>query len=167
MKLWILAFVVLLIACGSSVSQQSISDAGSVAPTSVETVAEDSSATNDSPDSSEKTVPESTDKPKTNFIPTHTIDIRFLFFEPNVTTVKTGTKVVWVHRDDIKPFHRVLSLDSVETENRQIRPLFDSGRMGFEETYSYVFDKPGIYQYLDPFFTKDDDLMGGFITVED
>jgi plastocyanin len=66
--------------------------------------------------------------------PTVSID-NFAFSQPSIT-VPAGTKVTWVNHDDM--------LHTVADEGKSFKsdPL-DSG-----ESFSHVFDKPGIYKYF-------------------
>ena len=58
-------------------------------------------------------------------------------FGPNVLTVKVGTTVRWVNRDDIP--HLVVDKE---------RKLFRSKALDTEDSYSFTFDKPGTYDYF-------------------
>lgn len=59
-------------------------------------------------------------------------------FTPVEVTVKAGTRVVWTNRDDIP--HLVAASVSP--------PLFRSKVMDTDETFGFVFDKPGRYGYF-------------------
>ena len=63
------------------------------------------------------------------------IAIKDFMFMPNSLTVKPGTAVTWVNRDD-EP-HSVVSDTG----------LFRSGAVDTNETFSFKFDKPGTYPY--------------------
>jgi len=64
----------------------------------------------------------------------HIIEIKnFMFMK---ITVPQGTKVTWVNRDDVP--HTVI-------ERRQ---LFHSAALDTNDRFSYVFDKPGTYDYF-------------------
>ncbi|MEO3427353.1 cupredoxin family copper-binding protein [Pelagibius sp. CAU 1746] len=65
-----------------------------------------------------------------------TIDIESFEFLPQQATVKAGTMVTWVNRDDSP--HTVYSLDE----------SFLSDVMDTDQEFSMVFDKPGEYPYL-------------------
>ena len=58
-------------------------------------------------------------------------------FGPNVLTVKTGTTVRWVNRDDIP--HLVVDKG---------RKVFRSKVLDTDDSYSFTFDKPGTYDYF-------------------
>jgi plastocyanin len=59
-------------------------------------------------------------------------------FSPAQLTVKAGTKVTWVNRDDLP--HTVTS---------SVKPrLFDSGTLDTDEGFAHVFDRPGTYEYF-------------------
>lgn len=58
-------------------------------------------------------------------------------FRPSTLTVKADTKVTWVNHDDDP--HVVM-----DSSTR----FFRSGNLYKNDTYSYVFSKPGTYGYL-------------------
>jgi plastocyanin len=59
-------------------------------------------------------------------------------YSPAKLTVKAGTKVTWLNRDDVP--HTVTS---------KARPrILDSGTLDTDGRYSHVFDKPGTYEYF-------------------
>ncbi len=57
-------------------------------------------------------------------------------FAPQTLTVRTGTKVTWVNKDDVP--HTVTS-----TEKK-----FKSGVLDTDEQFSYTFSVPGTYAYF-------------------
>jgi amicyanin len=57
-------------------------------------------------------------------------------FTPQEITVAVGTRVTWVNRDDIP--HTVVS-----TEEK-----FKSKALDTDDQYSFIFDKPGTYDYF-------------------
>jgi plastocyanin len=57
-------------------------------------------------------------------------------FAPAVLTVKAGTKVTWINRDDVP---------HTATENDK---RFNSGTMDTGGEFSFVFDSPGTYSYF-------------------
>ena len=71
-------------------------------------------------------------------------------FEPERLTVKAGTTVTWVNRDDIP--HTVAAKDR----------LFRSKVMDTDESYSFTFTTPGEYAY----FCSLHPHMTGTIVVE-
>jgi plastocyanin len=58
-------------------------------------------------------------------------------FKPNELVVAAGTRVTWINHDDTP--HIVVSVDKHFTSS----PALDTG-----DQYSYVFDKPGSYEYF-------------------
>ena len=64
------------------------------------------------------------------------ISIQNFHFMPETLTVKAGTAVTWVNRDE-EP-HNVVSLDRV----------FRSKAIDGGEKFTAVFDKPGTYNYI-------------------
>ena len=64
------------------------------------------------------------------------IEVRNFMFGPETLTVKAGSTVVWRNLDQ-EP-HTVVS-DS---------GLFRSGAVDTNETFSFKFDRPGIYHYF-------------------
>ena len=71
-------------------------------------------------------------------------------FEPERLTVKAGTTVTWINRDDIP--HTVVAKDR----------LFKSKVMDTDESYSFTFSTPGEYAY----FCSLHPHMTGTIVVE-
>ena len=59
-------------------------------------------------------------------------------FEPDMLTVAAGTKVTWVNRDE-EP-HTVVSAD------KAVR--YKSQALDTNDSFSFVFDKPGTYKYF-------------------
>lgn len=64
------------------------------------------------------------------------------FFLPLNLEVIRGTTVTWQNQDDIQ--HSIQSQDS----HGNIIPLFNSGLLKTGDTFSYKFDKPGVYHYF-------------------
>jgi plastocyanin len=64
------------------------------------------------------------------------ISIQNFHFMPEILTVKAGTAVTWVNRDE-EP-HNVVSLDRV----------FRSKAIDGGEKFTATFDKPGTYKYI-------------------
>ena len=59
-------------------------------------------------------------------------------FSPARLTVKAGTKVTWVNRDDLP-----------HTATSSAKPrLFNSGTLDTDQQFSYVFTKAGTYDYF-------------------
>jgi plastocyanin len=78
------------------------------------------------------------------------IVIKDYMFAPNSVTVKAGTSVKWINKDD-EP-HTVVS-DTT---------LFRSGAIDTDETFSFKFDKPGTYHFTCSIHPR----MVGTIVVE-
>jgi len=66
------------------------------------------------------------------------IDIRNFAFEPATLTVATGSAVTWVNQDE-EP-HNIVSLGKPR--------VFRSQGLDGGEKYTFVFDKPGTYEYV-------------------
>ena len=66
------------------------------------------------------------------------IDIKNFAFEPTTLTVAVGTAVTWVNQDE-EP-HNIVSLGKPR--------VFRSQGLDGGEKYSFVFDKPGTYEYV-------------------
>ena len=64
------------------------------------------------------------------------ISIENFHYMPETLTVKAGTAVTWINRDE-EP-HNVVSLDRV----------FRSKAIDGGEKFTFVFDKPGTYKYI-------------------
>ncbi len=58
-------------------------------------------------------------------------------FDPEVVTVSVGTTVTWINHDEVP--HTVVSSDKRFT---------GSGGLDTDDHYSYVFTKPGTYEYF-------------------
>jgi plastocyanin len=59
-------------------------------------------------------------------------------FRPMEVTVKSGTKVVWVNRDDVP-----------HTATSTAKPkAFDSGTLDTDQSFAHVFTAPGTYPYF-------------------
>ena len=71
-------------------------------------------------------------------------------FGPTAITVKPGTTVTWINRDDIP--HTVVSDDK----------LFKSKVLDTDEKFSYTFSKPGTY----PYFCSVHPKMTGKVVVQ-
>lgn len=59
-------------------------------------------------------------------------------YAPAEVTVKAGTKVTWINRDDVPH-----TATSTATPRR-----FDSKALDTDQQYSFVFDQPGTYEYF-------------------
>ncbi|HZT58704.1 MAG TPA: cupredoxin family copper-binding protein [Pyrinomonadaceae bacterium] len=57
-------------------------------------------------------------------------------FKPATLTVKAGTKVTWVNRDDVPH-------TATDTDKR-----FNSGALDTDDRFSFTFEKPGTYDYF-------------------
>jgi plastocyanin len=66
-----------------------------------------------------------------------TIAIDNFTFGPNVLTVKAGTTVKWVNRDDIP--HMILDKQ---------RKVFRSKVLDTDDSFAFTFDQPGTYDYF-------------------
>lgn len=64
------------------------------------------------------------------------VDIKAFMFGPKDLNVAVGTKVTWVNDDEIP--HTVA----------QIHKLFRSGALDTGDSYSWVFNTPGEYEYF-------------------
>jgi plastocyanin len=59
-------------------------------------------------------------------------------FSPRELTVKVGTRVTWVNHDDVP---------HTATSNSKPK-VFDSRTLDTDQSFSFVFDKPGEYPYF-------------------
>jgi plastocyanin len=57
-------------------------------------------------------------------------------FKPATLTVKAGTKVTWINRDDVP--HTATDSDK----------RFNSGALDTDDQFSFTFEKPGTYDYF-------------------
>jgi plastocyanin len=71
---------------------------------------------------------------------TSTMDVKIdnFSFGPAALTVKVGTTVTWMNRDDIP--HTVVSTDDP--------PMFKSKVLDTDEKFSFTFSKAGTYPYF-------------------
>lgn len=59
-------------------------------------------------------------------------------FKPRVLTVAAGTEVTWTNRDDVP-----------HTATAKAKPrAFQSGTLDTDAKYSFVFTRPGVYDYF-------------------
>jgi plastocyanin len=80
----------------------------------------------------------------------NTVIVKSFMFTPMSMTVKAGTKITWMNKDE-EP-HTVASDEG----------LFRSSALDTDESFSYEFDKPGTYHYTCSIHPR----MIGTITVE-
>ena len=67
-----------------------------------------------------------------------TIHIDNFSFAPAEVAVAVGTKVTWINRDDVP-----------HTATSTAKPkVFDSKTLDTDQTFSFVFDKAGTYEYF-------------------
>ena len=66
------------------------------------------------------------------------IELKVFAFVPATLTVPAGTKVTWTNRDDTP--HTVTSSAKP--------PVFKSGALDSDDSYSSVFDTPGTFGYF-------------------
>jgi plastocyanin len=67
------------------------------------------------------------------------VSIENFSFQPTTLTVAPGTSVTWVNNDE-EP-HNIVNVG-------QAARLFRSGGLDGGEKYTFVFDKPGTYEYI-------------------
>jgi plastocyanin len=66
------------------------------------------------------------------------INIDNFTYDPAEVTIKAGTKVTWLNRDDVP-----------HTATSSTKPrAFDSKTLDTDQQFSFVFDKPGTYEYF-------------------
>jgi plastocyanin len=70
--------------------------------------------------------------------PEQKIHIDNFTYDPAEVTIKPGTKVIWINRDDVP--HTATSSTKPRT--------FDSKTLDTDQQFSFVFDKPGTYEYF-------------------
>ncbi len=76
-------------------------------------------------------------------------------FQPQRLMVHLGDTVKWINRED--PLHRVVSGVPSHPDS-----LFDSGELAYNDTFAYVFDTIGLFNY----FCQLHPAMIGSVTVE-
>jgi plastocyanin len=69
--------------------------------------------------------------------PMSTLSIHNFTFTPQTLTVKVGTKVTWINKDDIP--HGIASSNNAFKK---------SGALDTDDSYSFTFTTPGTYQYF-------------------
>jgi len=69
--------------------------------------------------------------------PTSTLSIHNFTFTPQTLTVKAGTTVTWINKDDIP--HGLASSNNAFKK---------SGALDTDDSYSFTFTTPGTYQYF-------------------
>ncbi len=80
------------------------------------------------------------------------VEIDNFVFKPKELTVAVGDRVTWVNKDDV-PHTATSSNDS---------PVFDSKALDTDDTFSFIFTKPGTYKY----FCKVHPHMTGVVIVK-
>ena len=81
-----------------------------------------------------------------------TVSIDNFAFAPNELVVSAGATVTWVNTDNVA--HTVTS--------KAAPPLFDSKILHTDDRFSFVFNKPGIYDY----YCKPHPYMTGKVVVK-
>ena len=81
------------------------------------------------------------------------VEILFNIFSPKTLTIKKGTKVTWVNRDN-----KVHQIKELSTDH-----LFRSNRINPDDSFSFTFTKAGEYRYMDTIST----YMSGKIIVQE
>lgn len=84
-------------------------------------------------------------------ITSHVFEIIGFAFRPDNLTVSVGTKIIWHNSDS--------SVHTVDSHGE----LFNSVKLRNAEEVSYVFDKPGVYE----FYCRLHPWMNGKVTVEE
>ena len=69
--------------------------------------------------------------------PMSALSIHNFTFTPQTLTVKAGTKVTWINKDDIP--HGIASSNNAFKK---------SGALDTDDSYSFTFTTPGTYQYF-------------------
>jgi plastocyanin len=77
------------------------------------------------------------DPPTTQKTDSALVRIEDFSFIPKVMTISVGTTVTWTNADDV-PHTATAKGDS---------PLFDSKALDTDDKFSFVFNKPGTYDY--------------------
>lgn len=75
---------------------------------------------------------------------TTAVSIKDFSFTPAQLTVKVGTAVTWTNDD--RASHTVTSTDGPDTDAK-VTNTFDSGDMAQGDTFSFTFEKAGVYYY--------------------
>ena len=88
-----------------------------------------------------------------------TIFIKNYLYEPNTVTISPGTKVTWINMDYLENVNRAwphgVKIYGVNVQSR---------KLAADESFSYVFDTPGTYRFIDTLNPK---TMEGTIIVLD
>lgn len=156
-KYWIiptvLVLAVLLAACGGS-SKKSPTATPTTAPTATATTAATKEATAAPTAAATKeataaptqattgTTPEATTAAGAQSSAGQEVQVQMIntTFDPKEITIKAGTKVTWINND---------STGHTVTAGTRGNPsgLFDSGNVAPGQSFSFVFDTPGTYNY--------------------
>jgi plastocyanin len=82
-------------------------------------------------------------------------------FNPLNITIPGGAEVTWINEDESE--HTVTSGNvSIEVHERTYNGKFYSGILGSEDSFSHIFNEPGIY----PYFCSPHPWMTGFVIVD-
>ena len=83
-------------------------------------------------------------------------------FNPLNITIPVGAEVVWINEDESE--HTVTSGNVANQVHERIYDgRFYSGILGSEDSFSHIFNEPGIY----PYFCSPHPWMTGFVIVDD
>lgn len=81
------------------------------------------------------------------------VNIKEDAFVPKTVTVKPNTEVIWTNWHLNSPDHTVSSNDD----------LFESGTLTVGDTFTYIFEEPGVYNYRCTYHS----YMKGTVIVEE
>ena len=73
------------------------------------------------------------------------VDIEDGYFDIDDLVISEGDTVVWRNVDDHATNHTVTSSDNSSTGG----PIFDSGNLTYNQTFSFTFNNSGVYNYTD------------------
>lgn len=89
-----------------------------------------------------------------------TILIKDFVYEPNALTISSGTKVTWINMDYVKESTDRAWPHGIKIDGITAR----ANRLEANQEFSYVFEEPGTYRFIDTIYPKS---MEGMITVVD
>lgn len=88
-----------------------------------------------------------------------TVFIKNYLYEPNTVTISPGTKVTWINMDYLENVGRAWP-HGIKIYGVDVR----SPKLAADESFSYVFDTPGTYRFIDTLNPK---TMEGTVIVLD
>ena len=92
-------------------------------------------------------------------VPSETVTLTSTGFNPQVLTIKTGTRIVWLNNSGV-----VGTVNSDNYPTNLLYPFLNFGQFANGSSFSTVFNKPGTYTYYN--FLSQNQSQKGTVIVE-